>query len=89
MKLATDSAVDCAVTTAVTTRNWRQTGWLVVYDLRQQWRERGTQALLAVALLLAGVALWQGENFRRSSAAAIEQAEIGRASCRERVLLMV
>lgn len=52
----------------------RQMGWLVVYDLRQQMRERGTLVLLAVALLLASLALWQGEGFRRGTAAAIEQS---------------
>lgn len=59
---------------------WRQMGWLVIYDLRQQWRERGTRALLAVALLLASLALWQGESFRRSSAAAIELAAVQQAA---------
>ena len=80
MNTAANPVADSAVTAAVTTRTWRQMGWLVVYDLRQQWRERGTRALLAVALLLAGLALWQGENFRRGKAAAIEQAAAQQAA---------
>ena len=49
-------------------------GWLAAYDLLQQLRERGSLALLGVALLLASLALWEGEQFRRSSDAAIQQA---------------
>ena len=54
----------------------RQTGWLIVYDLRQQARERGTVLLLAVALVLAGLALVQGELFRRSVTTASQQAGV-------------
>ena len=52
----------------------QQIAWLVVYDLRQQARERGTLLLLAVALVLAGVSLVQGEGFRRGTAQALQQA---------------
>lgn len=55
-------------------QSFRQIAWLIVYDLRQQLRERGTLLLLAVALVLAGIALAQGENFRRNVLVAMYQA---------------
>lgn len=58
----------------------RQISWLVAYDLRQQLRERGSLVLLAVALGLASLALWQGESFRRSLAEAQEQAMVQQAT---------
>ncbi len=58
------------------THRWvSQIGWLLLYDLRQQTRERGTLLLLAVALVLAAVALLQGEQFRHNTAQAMAQAQ--------------
>jgi ABC-2 type transport system permease protein len=48
--------------------------WLAVYDLRQQWRERGSRLLLTVALGLALLALAQGERLRRDTEASAAQA---------------
>lgn len=48
--------------------------WLAAYDLRQQWRERGSRLLLAVALGLALLALAQGERARRDTEANAAQA---------------
>ena len=57
-----------------------QMGWLAAYDLLQQLRERGSLALLGVALLLASMALWEGEQFRRNSDTAIQQAAVQQAA---------
>lgn len=64
----------------MTAGSLRQIGWIVAYDLRQQVRERANLVLLAVALVLASIALWQGESFRRSTAAAMQQASAQQAA---------
>lgn len=48
--------------------------WLAAYDLRQQAREPATWALLAVALVLALLALRQGDSFRRTQQQAMALA---------------
>lgn len=58
----------------------KQIAWLIVYDLRQQARERGTLLLLAVALVLAGLSLAQGESFRRAVVEATHQARAQQAN---------
>lgn len=47
---------------------------LIVYDLRSQLRERGTLALLLVALALAGFGLLEGTRFDRHNRAAVQAA---------------
>lgn len=53
----------------------RQAFWLAAYDLRGLARERGTLALLAVALLLALWGLFQGAAFQRHADAATQAAQ--------------
>ena len=48
--------------------------WLVAYDLRQQLRERGSWLLLTVAMVLAVLALLQGDAQRRATEAAAQAA---------------
>lgn len=57
-----------------------QTAWLVLYDLRQQGRERGSLLLLAVALVLASIALAQGHHVSRATAHTTQQALSQQAS---------
>ena len=48
---------------------------LIAYDLRSQLRERGTLALLALALLLALFGLYEGQRFERQSRDAVQAAD--------------
>lgn len=56
---------------------------LIAYDLRSQLRERGTLALLAVALLLALFGLYEGSRFEQQSRDAAQAATAQQAQARE------
>ena len=47
---------------------------LIAYDLRSQLRERGTIALVLVALALAGFGLFEGARFERDQRRAVADA---------------
>lgn len=66
------------------TARWRQWFWLVVFDLRQQRRERGTLALLAAVVVLALIALAQGASHRQGQAAASARAAAQQTAARSR-----
>ena len=55
---------------------------LIAYDLRGQLRERGTVALMLIALALAGFGLFEGARFERHQRHAVAQASAQEARAR-------